>query len=273
MAQEQNRPTEPTWRRGHTLALALILVLLILSCRVIVAEHRFLAWALNLALITGFVTIASHGITGLWRGVLIDEQNKMSLSRFQLAFWTVLLLGSYLTAALYNVRSGCENPLTIAMPEELWALMGISSTSLVASPFIAYTKSTKEVDPTKAQAQLQAQEQQIASRLGPAVRSDQPLVETRGQLVANVRPEYSQWSDMFKSCVVGAGDILDLAKVQMFFFTLVVGVAYAINLGAVFGTKAAFINQFPALHAGMVGLLGISHATYLTKKAIPISQS
>src|SRR5689334_8393518 len=100
-----------------------------------------LFWLVNMISLAVFAIIAGRGITGLWRGVLIDERNKMSLSRLQLALWTILILASFLTAALINIHKGQPpDPLSIAIPETLWGLMGISTASLVGSPLIKGAK-------------------------------------------------------------------------------------------------------------------------------------
>ena len=57
----------------------------------------------------------------------------------------------------------------------------------------------------------------------------------------------------------------------MFYFTLILVLAYAVALGTTFAGEAEKIAEFPALGPGMVALLGISHAGYLVHKAIPHS--
>ena len=43
----------------------------------------------------GHLVIAGLGITGVWRGAFIDERNMISLPRFQMLVWTVLVLSAY----------------------------------------------------------------------------------------------------------------------------------------------------------------------------------
>lgn len=45
-------------------------------------------WLFNLILITAFIVLSGYGVTGRWRGILIDNRNKLSLSRLQLLSWT-----------------------------------------------------------------------------------------------------------------------------------------------------------------------------------------
>ena len=87
-------------------------------------------------------TIVFHGyrITGLWRGCLIDGRNLCSLSRFQLILWTTVVLSGYLLGVMVNFDRGAVDPLAIAIPTQLWMLMGISTTSLLGSPLLLNQK-------------------------------------------------------------------------------------------------------------------------------------
>nr|WP_316644243.1 hypothetical protein [uncultured Roseateles sp.] len=202
------------------------------------------SWLVVLLLMTLFTLIAGRGVTGMWRGALIDERNTMSLSRFQMALWTVLILSAFFCAAMHNVAAGDAAPLRIVLPQELWALMGISSTSLVASPLILSTKT----DASRA--------------LSPGV------APTR--LVNNPSPALARWSDLFTGEEAGNGAHLDLTRIQMFFFTVVTVVAYAGSVWARFRDfPAAGLHDLPVLDASMVTLLGISHTGYLVAKAVP----
>lgn len=61
----------------------------------------------------------------------------ISLSRFQMLVWTVLVLSAYGTLAV--TRAAELDPLTaldVEIPQTVWVLMGISTTSLVGSPLI-----------------------------------------------------------------------------------------------------------------------------------------
>ena len=55
------------------------------------------------------------GIAGRADGILINEKNVMSLSRFQMAIWTILVLGAYFTYAFARLRKGDPAPLDIQM--------------------------------------------------------------------------------------------------------------------------------------------------------------
>jgi hypothetical protein len=207
--------------------------------------------------------IVGRGVTGSASGLLIDSRNKMSLSRFQMTLWTLVVLSGYLTGALANIFKGANDPLAIALQPELWILMGISTTSLVGSPLIKSTKETKQPD---------GAEKAGTFKLLAAQRGITDF-ETKGLIVVNTKPENASWSDMFGGEETGNAAHLDLAKVQMFFFTIILVLTYAVALGKMFYEMPDVIKDLPNLSSGMTTLLGISHAGYLTNKGIPHSET
>ncbi|MDO8674149.1 MAG: hypothetical protein Q7O66_22280 [Dehalococcoidia bacterium] len=103
---------------------------------------------------------------------------------------------------------------------------------------------------------------------------DTHKVSSEGQIVVNQSPDMASWSDLFRGEETRNTAGLDLAKVQMFFFTMILAIAYAVALGAVFKTaNAGQITAFPPLSPAMVSLLGISNAGYLVNKSISTSQT
>jgi hypothetical protein len=123
-------------------------------------------------------------------------------------------------------------PLSVQIPSEVWVLLGISTTSLVASPLIKN--------------------------------------QTQDRVVKNQSATEAKLSDFFRGEQTGDFTQLDLGKVQMFFFTAIVVGAYAIALASMFLTKElSAITSLPALDSGAIAMLGVSHAGYLTNKAVP----
>jgi len=252
-----------TWKSSHTWALLAILAGIILVGLFTPPGLRLWAWLIVMVLLALFSIIAGYGITGLWWGLLIDERNKMSLSRFQMVLWTILILSAILTAALFNVALGLADPVSISIPAELWLLMGISTTTMVGSPLILSTKRTREADDYDTARAFD----RIISNQGV----DPNALDTKGLVIINTDPREARWSDMFRGEEVGNGGQLDLGKIQMFYFTIILVLAYGSALSSLFANVTSGITAFPALDASMVALLGISHAGYLTNKAIPHS--
>ena len=224
-------------------------------------------WYGYLLLMLLVLLLLGKTITGSWRGVLIDERNVISLSRFQLLAWTWLILPSYAVAVLWNMQlSGAQAINTIALDPTLWLLMGISTTSLAASPLIlngkkAQTPQTLEMDRTFAQLQQQ----------GDLTSSHQGLV------VTNQNQRQAKWSDMLTGEETGNAAHLDLSRVQMFFFTLISLLIYAATLNNMFARLTSapltMLTELPQLSEGLLALIGISHSGYLAVKALPASQN
>jgi hypothetical protein len=222
------------------------------------------AWLMIMLLLALSMIIAGHGIRRLWRGLLIDERQQLSLSRLQLVLWTILILGGYLTAVLANLNNAAEDPLAVAIPPELWAALGISVTSLVGSPLIRKPKKDRTED-----------RQEFERTRMRAMAQGVPGADTavsEGQIVEKLDPKDSSFGDMFRGEEVGNWASLDLGKLQLFYFTAILVLAYALALGALFADAGEQpITEFPVLNQSFVALLGISHAGYLSFKAVPHS--
>lgn len=231
------------WGRRHTAAVGAILAA-IAGVGVVVPwaassrgyqDARLLAWLVVLALFGGLAVVVGHGLTGLARGVLVDERNKLSLSRLQLLLWTIVVLSAYLSAALANVGLGAPEPLSIAVPEPLWLAMGLSTSSLVASPLV--------------------------------------LNRAKGNAVAqNEAPEESSWTDLVRSEERGLTGVVDLGRLQLLLVTVVLVLAYAVVVAHALADDSRVIATLPRIDDAFVIMLGISHAGYLAKKTVPRPQ-
>lgn len=224
-----------------------------------------LAWALIMILLILFVLVAGHGITGCWLGALIDNRNKFSLSRFQMASWTVLILSAYLTAVLINIHRGQPNATDICLDETLWGLMGISTVSLVGSPLILSRKKALTIRPFESPPASGIPEKTREALTQQGVNANR--VEAEGSVIRNLSKTDASWTDLFKGDTVDDAGHLDLGKIQMFLFTIITLLTYAVALGDMFGSHKTGIVEFPILSEGMLALLSISHAGYLVNKA------
>lgn len=253
-----------SWTMWHSLSLIGIVMLLVGMEGFVPATLRLWMWLAIMLLLELFGIIAGHGVTGQWLGLLIDARNKVSLARFQMTLWTILILSAYFTGVMVNVDLKRPEPLSIAIPPDLWLLMGISTTSLIGSPLILSAKKARESkEPDK--------ERALAALNRQAV--DTGKVTIVGQLVVNQTPETARWADMFQGSETGNVGQLDLGKMQMFFFTVILVLAYASALSTLFQQGAGPVLALPAIDGGMLALLGISHAGYLVNKALPHSDS
>jgi len=143
--------------------------------------------------------------------------------------------------------------------------MGISTTTLVATPLVLNPKKTATLSETE-----ETQHKEALALIGEqrsSVKNVACDAVSQGKLIGYCWPECAHLSDMFKGDEVATGAHLDLSKVQMFYFTLMLVLVYAVALGRMFAVSSGKIAAFPDVDASMVALMGISHAGHLVKQA------
>jgi hypothetical protein len=212
-------------------------------------------WVGCLAAMFVFFLSLGSWISGRPMGILVSERNLMSLSRFQLVLWTLLVISAYSTMCLVRTRAGLQDALNVPIDWRLWAVMGISTASLVGTPLLLDSK--KRQDPSPATLNKTA-----------AVLNEPPASidsNRSGTLYSNPSPADARLTDIFQGDEVGNTAYVDVAKLQMFFFTLVIAGSYAYQIfHAMFGAPKDL--SMPGLSEGAIALLGISHAGYLAGK-------
>ena len=248
------------WQWWHTGALFLIV-----ATFVWMAIWRpwgiYASWIVVMLALLAFVLVAGLGIRGVLSGAFIDERNKISLSRFQMLTWTIVALSAYGTIVISRVKDDPLTAMDVTVPRTIWLLMGISTTSLVGSPLVRSTKK---------EAALSLQSDVAAQRLEDQGKAPE-TVRVEGQIVSNRSVRDARWADLFTGEEVSNVTHLDLAKIQMFFFTVLVVLSYGLAIGQLLrseGTPAAL----PDVGEGMIVLLGISHGGYLAHKAVPVTK-
>jgi hypothetical protein len=100
-----------------------------------------------------------------------------------------------------------SDPLSIGVPKELWALMGISLTSLIGSLLILNAKKSQQPKDAEVESTLE-----ILDRQGEDVEE----IDNVGRLLIKEYPAKAKISDLFKGVEVSNAAQLDLVKVQMF---------------------------------------------------------
>ena len=106
---------------------------------------------------------------------------------------------------------------------------------------------------------------EILNRQGEDVEE----IDNVGRLLVKDYPAKANISDLFKGGEVSNAAQLDLGKVQIFYFTLILVFAYGVQLGSLFLDSSGVIEKLPVLSTGMLALLAIGHVGYLTNKAVP----
>lgn len=257
---DEPKPITPLLKGWVAPAILILLAVLMIPA----AWYLPRPWSLIsvMILMIVFLIVLGLRICGRPAGILINDRNLVSLSRFQLILWTVLILSAFLTAVMERLHhlSG-PDPLAIMLKPELWALLGISTASLVGTPLIESTKKTKE-----------PKDESVAKKAGLALNESPGDISNNAQglLYANTNVKDASFTDMFQGEEVGNTAYVDVAKVQMFFFTMVAVFVYG---GALFkwlsggGALADPTAIFPPLSQGLIAILGISHAGFLAKQS------
>lgn len=206
-------------------------------------------WSLTAILVASAALTLVIGklIFGSWWGVLTTPQYTISLSRTQTVLWTIIICGSFMTVAFERLSAGAD-ALAFTIPDTLLGLIGISLTSAVATSAVLSGKSVKQA--TQAQVDL-------------AAKKNDTTVEACGTLFGYKNKTEACLMDMFEGDELGDAHIIDLGKVQMFFFTVVGAVVY---LGEMYSQLGAVPTSLPNLPANLVYLMGMSHAGYICNK-------
>jgi hypothetical protein len=231
------------------------------------------------------LVIAGLGVTGRAFGFLINENFKFSLSRLQIASWTILILSAFITAGVGNIKSGKGDALNITIPDEIWAILGISITSTAVTPMIQNYKKNKTHDEAESDLTIRGLSKQkgievsewvtnrTTSRSAMMFRGkENGGIEIQGQIVKNLRIEDAEPSDLFRGEESGNASLLDIGKIQLFLFTLLILFGYGAALGSQF-IQSPIIQSFPPLGGSILAIFGISNTGYLVNKAVPHSQT
>jgi cell division protein FtsL len=249
--------------RKATAALLLVLVALGVTAWYLPRGWNLIA---ALVLMTTFILILGKTLTGRSLGVLITDRNVMSLSRFQMLLWTVLIISAYLVIALERVRNAdIPEPLLIGIDWHIWALLGISTTSLVGTPLLYGNKKRTEPGDTDEDTQ------QAVAKAARTLREDPAQVEQNrvGVLYGNNTIEDARFTDLFQGDEIADASFLDVGKLQLFFFTVIVATTYGVQLYQLIANNDLSDDvRLPSLNDGLLALLGVSHAGYLGTKGI-----
>ena len=196
---------------------------------------RLVAWLAILALLSALTMVIGHGVAAqAIRGVFIDDRNRVSTARVQVGVWGAIVLSGYLASVLANAALHLADPLLVTVPPTLWAAMGVSTTSFVASPFLLHQRKKQG-----------------------------------GKMAANEKPTEARWRDIVTGEEKGTKDSVDIAKLQMVLVTIILVLAYGIVLGYAFYTGHGKIASLPKVNDAFAILLAISHGGYLARKAAP----
>lgn len=189
---------------------------------------------------------------------LKTEQIPYSLSRFQLALWTVVIFGSYVYLSFTMGR------IDIALSDQALMLMGLSVGTSLGAAII--DSSTPDGDALQ-KAFDKAKDMQVALFAARAEGDDQKTKnaeEAFKAAQANLTSLAPKSENMFNDMTYDANGV-NLQRVQMLAWTFVVVVLF---LAGIDSSKA----MLPEISTTLVGLMGISNGVYLGFK-IPEKQA
>ncbi|MEP2236011.1 MAG: hypothetical protein ABJM58_12205 [Alteripontixanthobacter sp.] len=197
-------------------------------------------WLVTLGVYIIVFGLFGYAASGKLYGVLIDKDGMVSLSRFQLVAWTVLLLSALqaagiLNSALVDFPYPEDKPpevlgaLDIAIPAQIWALLGLGAFTALAEPNLSEGRANR-------------------------------LRATDGRKTG--------WSNMVSD---ERGKPTDIAQIQLLALTTLLLAVYAMEMFGIFPPKMASepkpIATFPEISGGFLALLGVSHATFLARRS------
>lgn len=237
---------------------------------VFVGYGRGLSWAITLGLFLVVLLLAGCAVNGRWNGVFIDRDNRISLSRFQIVIWTVLLVGSLFTAGLSNAGAldgarvadqmrgelDANGALNITIPSAIWALLGLGTLTAVMVPAI---KDRKRGNVPKAGGGGNGQQATLRSIQACQNLKQEPIFE--GLVLAKKVPDDARWMDLILGDYEGSAYVSS-RKLQQLAFTVLLVIVYGRALWTVMSTDE-MITRFPNVSPGFLALLAISHAGYL----------
>jgi hypothetical protein len=175
----------------------------------------------------------------------------------------VLVLADFATILLGRAWHGLPlNDAKDVLRPDLLALMGISAASAVATSILHANKSGMQ---TPAGA-LQCAKNHLNDFSGT-------FTDAQGVLYRNKHMSDAQINDMFEGDELCDAHTADLGKVQMFFFTVVSAVVFVGAAQATLANAKSLAEVLiPQLPQNLIALMGISHAAYVSNKAVTRTQ-
>jgi hypothetical protein len=241
-----------------------------LSC---LAQYRL--WAVvtflaDLLAVSGVVLGVGYAVTGYPSGIALSSWNDYSLSKLQMALWTIVVLAGLLTAAKINLLGyfgsvpADKEALGINIPPELLIALGIAAASTAATPSILALKASQDPRPGEAD----VAKQRVAAISSNASTAD---VTYTGRAVGRRDRTTASWLDIVTGDETANAGLVDLSKVQQLLITVLLLGTYTFLLIQRFSGKPEWINSLPPIGQQFIWLLAVSHAGYLGYKIAPKS--
>jgi hypothetical protein len=244
----------------------------------------FMPFILTMGSILLLMLAAGLATKGLWFGVLIDDRNRISMSRTQQVAWTTLLIAAMAIMGWFNaagislIDQSAQSAWDLFpyMPGALWAALGIN---LVATPYLSDVILDRK-DPQRTAALRDPQSPDGASdpTAPPGLMVRQFVQPAR--LDINGSSSEASWTDLITGETKGSERELDVSRIQHLVISGTLLTSYFMSLAAAVGdisgesimkaiaaNMSIFTNMPGVGTTTFLGLLGVSHAGYLVFKA------
>ena len=156
------------------------------------------------------------------------------------------------------------DPLVIGVDWQVWALLGISTTSLIGTPLLNNNKKAKEPS-------IGLNSASATAKAAETLKEPQAEIERNrtGVMYGNPDIKDARLSDMFEGEEIANASFIDVGKLQMFFFTAIVAGVYAVQVYRLIAENDLTDDvSLPTVNQGLLALLGVSNAGYLGSKGI-----
>ena len=203
--------------------------------------------------------VIGKGFWGSALGVLIDSRNRLSLSRMQLVFWSILVLSLFAVTSTFLIGAAGSQAGLPQYPWEIWALLGISIGTTPLSGLILVTKSTQPPQPN-AERDIMAD----------------PSATNVGRVEVKLAENGWSFLDFFRGEEIANRNEIDVSRFQYFVITFVLMIVFvaltgselwAIQLGQDWLVWAK-TKSYPHLNETFIALLALSHGSYLGMKML-----
>ncbi|OAV51476.1 hypothetical protein A6U98_01435 [Rhizobium sp. WYCCWR10014] len=216
-------------------------------------------WLGAVLLLTVVAGVVGKGFYGSVLGVLIDSRNRLSLSRLQVLFWSVLVLSLFSVTSIFLVGATGTVGALPQYPWAIWALLGISIGTTPLSGLILLSKSTQPPQPNAEQ----------------SIMAD-PNSTNVGRVEVNLSQNGWSFLDFFRGEEVANRNEIDISRFQYFVITLVLMIIFVglvTNELWTLQTAQDWLawakdKSYPHLNETFIGLLALSHGSYLGMKLL-----
>jgi hypothetical protein len=216
------------------------------------------AWLTAVVAMTIVMALIGKAYTGRVTGLLIDWRNRMSLSRLQLALWTILVSTSVLVSCLFNLQEeNYEEALNIGIDYHLIIILVLAASSNLLSQRLIWLRLERHG------ATVLRRQSQPGALDGP-----EDTWTATNMVLRNRDLSDADWSDLVRSDNANDQNRIDIAKAQFLLVTLVFVGIYAIGFWDMFraGELESQILHSPRIAGSLLFLFVVSHILYIGSK-------